>query len=253
MDVARRRAREAALALVCCTVGPALCAAPAVDVRASAEAAAREVLAGRAEQAGWLEPQWEMTVLDNTVVRRGAPPLSCARALVVEPVNTQHVSRMRLTVSCPEPEGWRREVVVKARVSARVLVTVNDVPAGRVIADEDLTLARRDVSATPDAVSASQAAVGLTSSRTLRAGQVVARRLLLTPVLVQRGQGVGIVARQGGIEVTVPGEALTAGREGEVVQVRNVASRKVIRARVIDAGKVAPESIPVSAPAQSRE
>lgn len=253
MDAARCRARDAVLALVCCTAGPALCAAPVVDVTASAEAAAREILTSRAVQAGWLEPQWEMTVLDHTVVRRQAPPLSCARALAVEPVNTQHVSRMRLTVICPEPDGWRREVVVKARVSARVLVVVNEVSAGRVIVDNDVTLARRDVSATPDAVSAVPAVVGLTSRRTLRPGQVVARRLLLTPVLVQRGQGVGIVARQGGIEVTVPGEALASGREGEVVQVRNVVSRKVIRARVIDAGKVVPESIPVSAPAQSRE
>lgn len=204
-------------------------------------------------QANWLEPQWTLTVLDSTVTRRGEEPPRCAQALLVDAVDTRSVSRMRFAVRCPADEGWKRDVVVKAQVSARVLVMAHDVPAGQSIKDDDLTLERREVTLTPDALSDVQAAVGLTGSRTLREGQVLSKRALLMPLLVVRGHSVSIVAGSGGIAVSVPGEALESGREGDVVRVRNTASGKVIRARVTDVGKVEPESMSVSSPAQSRE
>lgn len=222
------------------------------SVRGPVEAAAAAHVESVARQANWREPQWVLTVLDNTVARRGEAALSCAQAVTVEERDTRFVSRMRFAVRCPAEPGWQREVVVRAEVSAQVLVMAQDVPAGRALQDDDLTLARRDVTLLPDALSDAEGAVGLTDSRTLRAGQVVSRRALIMPVLVVRGHGVSIVARQGGIAVSVAGEALDSGRAGELIRVRNSASGKVIRARVTAEGKVEPESIPVSSP-QSRE
>lgn len=232
---------------------PALAGPASKEVATQVEAAAAAHLGEVANKANWLEPQWTLTVLDNTPVRRGEAPLACSQALAVEAVDTRHVSRMRFTARCPVEGGWVRDVVVRAQVSAKVVVMAQDVAAGQAIKDDDLQLERRDVTLVPDAVSDTQVAVGFTGSRSLRAGQVLSRRALLTPVLVMRGHTVSIVARNQGIAVTVAGEALDAGREGEIVRVRNIASGKVIRARVIDMGKVEPESMAVSAPAQSRE
>lgn len=232
---------------------PAMAGPASREVTAQVEAAAGAYLDDVAAKANWLEPQWTLSVLDSTPMRRGEAPASCSKPLAVEAVDTRHVSRMRFAVRCPNDEGWKRDVVVRAQVSAKVVVMAGDVAAGQAIKDDDLTLERRDVTLVPDAISDTQVAVGFTGSRSLRAGQVLSKRALLTPLLVLRGHSVSIVARNQGIAVTVAGEAMDSGREGEVVRVRNIASGKVIRARVIEAGKVEPEAIPVSAPAQSRE
>lgn len=214
------------------------------------EASAREALQARADQAGWLEARFDVTVLEGTLARAQA----CAKPLKVVPADVRHATRMRFEVACEAPEAWQRDVIVRAKVTARVVVMAQDVPAGRVIQDDDVQLEARDVTVVPDAMSDPQAVAGWTSRRSLRTGQVVPQRALLTPVLVQRGQSVGIEASNGGITVNVPGEALDTGRAGDTVRVRNTGSGKVIRARVIDAGKVAPENMPMSsAPAaQSR-
>lgn len=220
-------------------------ASPAAQV----EAAAREALETKAEQAGWLEARFDVTVLDTPLAK--APV--CAQPLKVLPADVRHATRMRFEVACEAPQAWQRDVIVRAKVTARVVVMARDVPAGRVIQDDDVELDARDVTVVPDAVSDPQAVAGLASRRTLRMGQVVSQRALLTPVLVQRGQSVAIEASNGGITVNVPGEAMDAGRAGETVRVRNVGSGKVIRARVIDAGKVAPENMPGSLSGQSRD
>lgn len=227
-----------------------------VNVLALAETEARALLQERAEQARWIAPQFELSALDATPGRRSDAPLACAQPVSVEPLETRFATRMKWAVICTDAKadasGWRREVVVKARVSAQVLVMADEVPAGQPIAAEQLRLERRDVSATPDAISDTEAVVGRTGRSALRTGQMLARRLLLAPVLVQRGQGVGIQAGHAGIVVTAPGEALEAGREGEVIRVRNTRSGKVIRARVIDAGLVEPQAMGASTSDQSR-
>lgn len=220
-------------------------ASPAAQV----EAAAREALQAKSEQAGLLEARFDVTVLDGPL---GKAP-ACAQPLKVLPADVRHATRMRFEVACEAPQAWQRDVIVRAKVNARVVVMAKDVPAGRVIQDDDVELDARDVTVVPDAVSDPQVVTGFASKRSLRTGQVVSQRALLTPVLVQRGQSVAIEASNGGITVNVPGEAMDTGRAGETVRVRNVGSGKVIRARVIDAGKVAPENMPGSAPGQSRD
>ncbi|HVZ36622.1 MAG TPA: flagellar basal body P-ring formation chaperone FlgA, partial [Polyangiaceae bacterium] len=93
---------------------------------------------------------------------------------------------------------------------------------------------RRDISMAPDATSDIGAIVGQASRRAIRAGQVVASRWLVKPVLVRRGSAVDIVARNAGVEVRVAGEVQENGRRGEIVRVRNVTNGNVITARVID-------------------
>jgi flagella basal body P-ring formation protein FlgA len=85
--------------------------------------------------------------------------------------------------------------------------------------------------------------VGLTSRRSLRAGEVLRQGQLAAPVLVKRGSAVSIVARKEQV-VSMAGEAMDPGALGQVIRVRNAASGTVIRARVVDAGVVEPAEIP---------
>jgi flagella basal body P-ring formation protein FlgA len=182
---------------------------------------------------------------------RAAPTPTCARDVVVEGVDTRHPSRMRMAAICPGDDGWRQEFVLRATVSAKVLVALVDIAGNRPLVADDLGLARRDVSATPDAMSDIDAVAGMSSRRGLRSGDILSRASLVSAVLVKRGDAVRIVAQSGTVEVTVAGEAMEAGGRGAVVRVRNSGNGIVIRARVMAAGVVQPVEMMLSTPAHS--
>lgn len=238
------RGRSPLVGLVWLLTATALpAAAEPVDSRVAQ--AARQFLGEQAARAGLLNP-----VIEASVLTGNRPPLPCRQPLSVEPVDTRYPGRMRFTAVCPGTEGWRQEFVVRAEVTAEVLVAATALPAGRPIAASDLAMERRDIGSTPDALSEPEAVVGQSSRRSLRPGQVVQKQMLVAPVLVRRGDTVRIVARTGPVEVTTAGEALEAGRGDDSIRVRNIATGKVIRARVTASGTVETVDLPMPMPAQ---
>ncbi len=162
----------------------------------------------------------------------------------MQAVDTRSFARMRFAGVCSADPGWRAEFVVRAVISAQVVVTASTVRAGSAIGAGDVLIQRRDVSVIPDAVSDIDEVVGKAATRTLSSGVVISKRWLLEPLLVKRGDAVTIVARHTGVEVEVQGEALDAGHRDDVVRVRNVANGKTIRARVKAEHTVEPENLP---------
>lgn len=219
---------------------PADAPVAAAQVPALVEAAARAHVLRWANTSGLIEPEFTLEVL------RGSRPLGgCGQAVTVEPADTRLPSRMRFTAVCGGAQGWRYEFVVKARISARIAVAAADVPAGKVLADEDVLLERHDISGIADPVSDPADVVGMSGKRALRAGEVLRAALLGSPALVKRGEAVRIVARHEQVEVSMAGEALDGGAKGTLVRVRN-ANGTVIRARVTGAGTVQPADMPVT-------
>ncbi|WP_288379045.1 flagellar basal body P-ring formation chaperone FlgA [uncultured Massilia sp.] len=188
------------------------------------------------------EPQVDLSVLSA----RPAPP--CSVPLEVEALDTRQYARMRFLARCPalgDNAGWRRDFVVRARVSAIVAVAASPVVAGQPIGDEQVTLERRDVTLVGDAIGAPELAVGQTSRRSLRAGEILRAGQLSAPLLVKRGDQVQMQARVEGVEVSMAGEALDPGARGAVVRVRNTGSGQVVRMRVAGAGTVEPLDLPL--------
>jgi flagella basal body P-ring formation protein FlgA len=205
----------------------------AQTLSAQLEQAARVELDQQAAAAGLVEPRFEVKL----VTARPAPP--CAQPVAIEPLDTRLAARMRFVVRCPDAGGWRYEYLLRASVTAMVAVTATAVAANEPLSADAVTIERRDVSAIADPVSAEQA-IGQSSRRTLRAGEVLRAGQLAAPVLVKRGDQVVMVARQQQIEVSTSGEALDAGSRGAIVRVRNGASGQVVRMRVTGAGTVEP-------------
>ena len=207
------------------------------------EAAARQHVLRWADSSGLIEPKFELNVV------RGSRPLAaCGQGVTVEALDTRVPSRMKFAAVCSAgagAPGWRYEFVVRAQMSARIAIAANDVPAGKVIADEDVLLERHDISNIADPVSDPQDVVGMSGKRSLRAGEVLRLALLAAPTLVKRGEAVRIVARNEQVEVSMGGEALDAGAKGSLVRVRN-ASGTIIRAKVTAAGTVQPADMPVT-------
>jgi len=211
---------------------PAALAAPALEPQL--EAFAERTLLEQAERQGWLRPQ--LRLLPAARGAQAAPP--CPAGWQIEAIDTRALGRLRFAAHCPGLPS--RTLLLRAQLSAEVLVAAAALNAGQAIAETDLRLERRDITNTPDALSRSEAAVGQSPRSSLRPGQLLSQRQLQAALLVRRGQKVAIVARRGGLEVQAAGEALEAGAQGAQIRVRNLASGRIIAARVLDAGQVEP-------------
>ncbi|WP_306396171.1 flagellar basal body P-ring formation chaperone FlgA [Telluria beijingensis] len=203
------------------------------------ENAAREQLEKGADALGLGDPQFDLAVSSSR------PPPECKGEVSIEAVDVRQPARMRFVARCPDGKGWRHDFVVRARISALVAVTAVPVAANRELVESDVTLERRDITQVRDPIGMLEEAVGQSSRRSLRAGEVLRASQLVAPIAVKRGDAVVMTARQDGIEVSMAGEALDAGARGAVVRVKNSASGQVVRMRVLGAGAVQPIDMPL--------
>jgi flagella basal body P-ring formation protein FlgA len=202
------------------------------SVQSAVERAAREQLITLAQQASLADAQIRVSV-----VPRAGAAAPCSRPVSIEPIDVRTLTRMRFAVVC---DSIRTEYIARGSITARVVVATADIAANRPIAATEITREPRDVSATPDALSDLAAVTGQSSRRPIRTGQIISTRWLAEVLLVKRGAPVNIVARNAGIEVTVPGEALQPGHRNEIVRVKNVGNGKIITARVVGENTVEP-------------
>lgn len=219
--------------------------ASAAAVAGWVEQAARQLLGEQALRAGLSRPLVEVRVASQS-----GSPVAC-RQPTVEPVDTRNPGRLRFAVHCPGDDGGRQEFIVRAKISAEVLVATGPLPFGRALTAEDLARERRDLPNLHDALSDPAMAVGLALKRSLRPGQMLLRPMLVVPLLVHRGEAVRIVARSGAMEVSNAGEALENGQADAAIRVRNTGTGKVIRARVVAGGIVEPVDLPINTMPQS--
>jgi flagella basal body P-ring formation protein FlgA len=106
----------------------------------------------------------------------------------------------------------------------------------------DLGTVRREIgNLDPAVLRRPEEAIGKQLKSSLQPGAILYPELLESPTLVKRGDRVTIMASNGAIRVTVPGQARDNGAAGELVRVKNLMSRKEITARVIDSGVVETE------------
>ncbi|WP_018411157.1 flagellar basal body P-ring formation chaperone FlgA [Methyloversatilis thermotolerans] len=225
-----------ALLLLCALSAPAAGADPAADLARAVEEAARQVLEQQVDRMGLVAPS--ITASMQPLLR---PPPACKSRLSVETVDVRNAQRMRFTVRCPG-DDWSQKVTVRGRIAADVVVASSDIQAGRPIQEGDVSLDQRDVTQVPDAFGDTAEVLGMTGRRALHPGDILRKKLLSAAIAVKRGDEVLIVARNGGIEVQMTGEALDTGATGDTVRVRNLSSGVVVRARVTGPGEVEPVS-----------
>ena len=229
---------RAARLLVLPIVLSALPAFAAPSIVGQVEEAARAQLETQAAASGLADARFELTVVPPRV----AP--NCPGPVEVDTLDTRQASRMRFAVRCPQAGASRLEYIVRARISASVVVMAAPLAANELITDAHLTVGQRDITSIADPVVAPIDAVGQTSRRSLRAGDVLRNSSLTAPVLVKRGDAVVMIARIEGIEVSMAGEALDAGAKGATIRVKNSASGQTLRMRVTAPGTVEPTDMP---------
>jgi flagellar basal body P-ring formation protein FlgA len=151
--------------------------------------------------------------------------------------------------------GRGRNLQAEAPRTVQVLVYARNIPAGEILAADDLTWAET-LAATrlADPVGDPDAVVGKVARRPLRAGSPALARDLAGAKVIHRDELVAVQFRDDGMVLSLHGRALGDAAVGEPVQILNLASKKTVEAVAAGPGRalVGPEADAIrTAPARS--
>lgn len=117
----------------------------------------------------------------------------------------------------------------------KVLVAKEAIKQGQSLTPDLFELSRREVSSLADPpVTSLNELEGKAAARQIVAGKSLTQSCIQREELVKRGATVSIEYAKGGVRITAAGEAKEAGRLGETIRVKNVASNRIISAVVQD-------------------
>lgn len=120
-----------------------------------------------------------------------------------------------------------------------VVVTNHRLRRNTIISEDDLSLARHKVTGfAHQLIPSISAAVGMKTTKSLGGGAVLLTRYVQKQPLVLRGDLVTILVTSGRLKITAQGEAKSKGAEGDIIKIKNLASRRIITAKVLDHGLV---------------
>jgi flagella basal body P-ring formation protein FlgA len=156
---------------------------------------------------------------------------------VLRPVNGISPGQQSFLIAAESEGKEQARVWVKAdvRVFEEVVVSSKPMVSNEIVTGKDVRIERRDVSglnARPfyrlDDV------VGQQVSRAVSMNEALTQRNLERPTLIRRSNIVMLVYETGALRVETPGTAEENGRAGELIQVKNASSGKLLRGRLVD-------------------
>ena len=151
----------------------------------------------------------------------------------------QPMGRVIVRVRCEGLSPWTIFVPAQVKLFRDVVIVNHPLKRGMVIDYPDVTLRERDVSLINQGyLTATELAVGQKLLRPMVTDQVLTLTHLEQAATVRKGDHVVISARSGTLSVKMPGEALSDGGLSEQIRVKNLNSKRVIRARVTAPGQV---------------
>jgi len=131
------------------------------------------------------------------------------------------------------------QIRMRVRKFESVLVLVDRVQRDRELRPEMFELRRKDVTDLKErALTDSDQLVGFLARRNLRRGQILVSGDLAPIPDIRSGSEVSIVYQNGFCRVTAPGQALQTGLSGDYIKVKNMATKKIITARIMDGSEV---------------
>jgi flagella basal body P-ring formation protein FlgA len=136
------------------------------------------------------------------------------------------------TLRFRDASGKERSLAVRLVWTQPVLVLTRSVKRGETLKESDFAVRPLRVGRAGIYASRFSEAAGRTLRKNLSQGEAVPLNLLVAVPIIEKGKVVTIVVRSGGVTVRAQGEALESGALGDVIDVRNLAGRAVVKAVV---------------------
>lgn len=134
------------------------------------------------------------------------------------------------------PVGSASPAAVAARGNVDVLTWARNIATGDIIQPSDLiwakaAMAPADAPADPDEM------VGQAARRALRTGAAVSAHDVSALQVVKQGEMITLTYENEGVSLALQAKAMTGGAVGEIINVQNVTSKKIVQAVVSGPGQ----------------
>lgn len=140
---------------------------------------------------------------------------------------------------CRSEQPWSIYVPAQVDLYRPVVVAARNLSRGTRLSANDVTVVLRNTSRLRQGfVDAEEAVVGMELRRPLKRDEPFRAGLLVEPLAVNRGDEVRLEAEIGGITVSTRGTAMSSGRVGQQIRVKNNNSERVVAGRIIAPGHV---------------
>jgi flagella basal body P-ring formation protein FlgA len=173
-----------------------------------------------------LDPRLRLAACDQ--------PLSAAQQGTESPLG-----RISVRVRCEGSTPWTVYIPAEVRLYRNVVVTTRPLLRDTIIDPQNVTLLERDIGKLPQGyLTDIDLVMGQKLKRQVVADQILAPSFLQAAEVVHKGDQVVITTGSIAFNVRMQGEALTDGAQGEQIRVKNLNSKRVVKARVTGPGMV---------------
>lgn len=120
----------------------------------------------------------------------------------------------------------------------QVLVATRNLPRGVKLSSDDVAMREIKTGANSNGlISSLEDTIGMETQRSIVAGSPIRASYLEQPEVVQRGDQLVVLARGAGIAVSTTAIALSGGKQGQQIRVKNLKTKKIFQARVVSTGR----------------
>lgn len=139
-----------------------------------------------------------------------------------------------LGVKCQsKTANWTLYVSVNTKIEKMILVAKRNLGRGHTITKDDLVLSRQNIVPLKNGwFTNKKDVIGQLCKINVDINRPITPYLLAKETLVHRGDRVTIMADKGAIHISMSGKALGRGSQGEVIQVQNLKTKKIIQAEI---------------------
>ena len=182
-----------------------------------------------------VEISYRLSKLDN----RLKLPACAQKPEVFVPKGPLKAGRNTLGIRCRANKGWTIYSGVTIKLVKPVLVMTQSLNRGDQLTKQHLRYQRMDIGLLRQGyLSNPESVLNKQAKRYLPAGSLVNPRYFEAPDLVKRGEIVKIQVKSPAFQISMAGIALMNGKAGQNIRVKNIASKRIIQARVTKPGLV---------------
>lgn len=146
---------------------------------------------------------------------------------------------INVQVQCKVTPGWSVHVPAQVSIFRELPVAIRDLNRGEQVTPADISWESMDISELRQSYhTEAEAIIGREVKRNVGQGLPFLTASLDAPTLVRRGDQVDLQSQAGSIVVSTNGTAMTDGRLGQKIRIRNNQSDRIVTGTVVASGKV---------------
>lgn len=173
-----------------------------------------------------LDPRLKLAVCNT--------PLEVARTS-----NRKSLGRLTLKISCFDQKNWSLHVPLELKAYENVVIASQPILRGQILTAGNVTEEEREVTRLSKGYFAeAKLTLGSIAKRSIATNRVIQPQFLSSPKLVNKGERITIKAVGLGLSIKATGVALTEGSLGDIIQVRNSKTERIVEGRISAPGQV---------------